>query len=60
MNNWINIKDKLPDEEQKILILSRNKPEKGRYFRGEFVDEDIVGIWQDVTHWMPVSELIDE
>lgn len=54
---WISVKDRLPEEEEKILILSRNKPEKARYIRGQFVDMNICGIWQDVTHWVSLTEL---
>jgi hypothetical protein len=68
MNEWINVKDKLPLYKQCILILLdngciadsvyRGEYEKGLYvFRIELLREDIeCKIGKEITHWMPLPE----
>ncbi len=63
MNEWINVKDRLPNREQKVLCCSR----QGDLFIGKYLDAEYVkGIAafidavkdyaRGTTHWMPLPE----
>jgi len=60
MNNWISVKDRLPDVYTEVLFYN---PEENLYIHGYF--EDISNSWHEVggnkvelnvTHWMPLPE----
>lgn len=51
--NWICIKDRLPNNNEDVLVLCRNNVEQSKYINGKFADKYIIGEWQDVTHWIP-------
>ena len=60
MNNWISVKDRLPDEKQEILTI--NSEEKMEVC---FYEKEWEGIFQqcdglikifNITHWQPLPE----
>ena len=57
MNNWISVKDRLPKNDNRVLVymhenrLSYTKIDTDRLVNGEWVR------WSDtVTHWQPLPE----
>jgi hypothetical protein len=55
MNEWISVKDRLPEKGKDVLCVDH---------RGAFIGCFSDGIWYDVdscnvpvTHWMPLPEL---
>lgn len=57
MNNWISVKDRLPKNDNRVLVymhenrLSYTKIDTDRLVHGEWVR------WSDtVTHWQPLPE----
>lgn len=60
MCEWISVKDRLPDEDVRVLVYldsdrSYTKIDTDRRFEGKWVR------WgYDVTHWMPLPELPTE
>lgn len=65
MDKWISVKDKLPEDKNKLLIFESDNIEIGRYNpskkRFELFELDYFGgmDWckdEYVTHWMPLPE----
>lgn len=56
MNNWISVKDRLPEENIRVLVCinseqSYTKLDTDRILKGKWVR------WSnDVTHWQPLPE----
>lgn len=56
--NWINVKDKLPEEEQDVWVMSDRFPiSSGTFYNGKFTDNKIIGEWQHITHWAPMDDI---
>lgn len=60
MNNWISVKDKLPDTYTEVIVYY---PPENLYIQGYF--EDITNSWHEIggnklnispTHWMPLPK----
>ena len=57
-DQWISVKDKLPETEEEVLVLTVSKTgnvnvDKGYLLNGRFVHRGSAV----VTHWMPLPEL---
>ena len=62
-DNWVSVKDKLPDDMQKVLATGYNwnDPKDGRHY---VACEFFGGVWMGdndeefkyITHWMPLPE----
>lgn len=64
MTNWISVKDRLPDENEIILLCDGKEVTVGFRWNG-FITGEIRWNCQDdwfetVTHWMPLPELPKE
>ncbi|MGM9683136.1 MAG: DUF551 domain-containing protein [Eubacteriales bacterium] len=60
-NQWISVKDRLPETEDEVLVLTISKNgninvDKGYLANGRFVHRGRA----DVTHWMPLPEPPEE
>ena len=58
LEQWISVKDKLPETEEEVLVLTVSKTgnvnvDKGYLLNGRFVHRGSAV----VTHWMPLPEL---
>ena len=62
MNEWISVKDRLPEPLQDVLIVYAPTNEARNDFRMECWNwpENPVHETQFVTHWMPLPELPKE
>lgn len=68
MNEWISVKDRLPEIDGNVLVIVNGKPHKNvtlesAYELAEFSPSDgwILEMWPEwetpkVTHWMPLPE----
>lgn len=65
--NWIKVEDRLPEENQDVLIWNHNAINKavcatfkyGKFHRYEnHIDKDICSsyFYPDVTHWQPLAK----
>lgn len=55
MNEWISVKDRLPETYGKYLVACRgNNIPQIRYYDGVW---DVWNCVAEVTHWMPLPEL---
>lgn len=62
--NWISVKDRLPEDEEAVLVYYRFDDESKMSFYGiltYYVDEPYPhwqheGIGLKITHWMPLPE----
>lgn len=63
---WISVKDRLPEDGQKVLVCGTRKGMQVGVFRGLMHPFDAMGWWWkkdtrlDVTHWMPLPESPEE
>lgn len=66
MNNWISVKDRLPDNHQEVIILTNNKDRRSARF---VLDKDVYYFMnQDnmreqyifVTHWQPLPKPLED
>ena len=64
MSKWISVKDRLPDEDEKILFLTNNKQYRlgKRMCKYWVCDNDassnsaVAYITSEITHWMSLPE----
>lgn len=61
INQWISVKDRLPETEDEVLVLTISKNgninvDKGYFTNGRFVHRGRA----EITHWMPLPEPPDE
>lgn len=62
MSNWISVKERLPEAEQKVLVCGKRNGMQVGAFRGLMCLSDPMGWWWkketrlDVTYWMPLPE----
>ena len=67
MNNWINVKDRLPDNHETILTAAYSHEREiysvspASYWDNKFYDccgdEKLVdGCYWEITHWMPLPD----
>lgn len=55
---WISVKDRLPEPGQEVLILERFEDEPRHIISFSFYDPEVYYlVWNNVTHWMPIPEL---
>jgi len=54
-NEWISVKEKLPPEEELVLLLDCGEVELGFLANGEFLARRS-DTYTRVTHWMPLPE----
>lgn len=61
MAEWINVKDKMPEDGKEVLFSDSSSIMVGWYNADkeywELTDADMIAYAQDVTHWMPLPEL---
>ena len=60
-DQWFSVKDKLPETEEEVLVLTVSKTgnvnvDKGYLLNGRFVHRGSAV----VTHWMPLPEMTEE
>jgi hypothetical protein len=60
MTEWIDVNDRLPEKDQKVLTFDGNNIETG-YFTGEsdsyYWDFDTYGAKEgEITYWMPLPD----
>ena len=59
MNEWISVKDRLPEEYQFVIATNGKEVKEARFFhagnRGGYVFNNIT--LPNVTHWMPLPQL---
>ena len=65
MPRWISVKERLPEDGQKIIATFRNEGglivDQARYSNGEFDFASWAYVWGDnVTHWMPLPQAPEE
>ena len=66
LRGWISVKDRLPEDGQKVLVCGTRKGMQVGVFRGLMHPFDAMGWWWkkdtrlDVTHWMPLPEPPEE
>lgn len=63
---WINVKDRLPDDMENVLVFTEGCIDVGHLTKGRFGlarwETDSLDEWgdreilKDVTHWMPLPE----
>lgn len=64
--NWISVKDRLPENDDPILVVSEGKIMSAYYecdedfFLDDFFREHSHQCLYNVTHWRPLPELPDE
>lgn len=63
MNNWISVKDRLPEAEKEVLVLVIRKYYGGDYkliTTAIYEDGKVSTEDDEVTHWMPLPEIPEE
>lgn len=64
MNNWISVKDRLPELHKKVLVMTENQILFNRLIiNGEDVKGKHCIMWgggDKVTHWMPLPEKLKQ
>lgn len=65
--SWVSVKERLPEDEQKILYTDGEEVYSGKYDANSRRSFDLIGAggweWEEmyepeeITHWMPVPEL---
>lgn len=74
MNKWISVKDRLPDEEENVLVWKKGYSQMGAFRVSDrrglenfylindwgWGERDIVLKLDGVTHWMPLPETPNE
>lgn len=53
--NWISVEERLPSDDEYVLVHSINGTEIGLFFHSYFTDFNDNAIY-DITHWMPLPE----
>lgn len=57
IQQWISVKDRLPEAGQEVLILERFEDEPRHIISVSTYDSKVFDdIWANVTHWMPIPE----
>ncbi len=59
MSEWISVKDRVPEEGERVLVYNPTCSEKHRVdieyrFDRNFWESD--GVYSYITHWMPLPE----
>ena len=54
-DNWISVKDRLPEHDERVTLLDRNVPVYGRLVHSSYHDDYAV-VLHHVTHWQPLPE----
>ena len=58
LNGWISVKDRLPEDQVEVLVLTRSKKGMRNVDKGYWsIDHFIHRGCAQVTHWMPLPEL---
>ena len=58
LNGWISVKDKLPEDQVEVLVLTRSMKGMRNVDKGYWsIDHFIHRGCAQVTHWMPMPEL---
>ena len=58
LNGWISVKDKLPEDQVEVLVLTRSMKGMRNVDKGYWsIDRFIHRGCAQVTHWMPMPEL---
>lgn len=59
---WISVKDRLPEDDDDVLILSNERIIfVGCYKNGQWISYSLYAIYANVvTHWMPIPEIPKE
>lgn len=61
LNGWISVKDKLPEDQVEVLVLTRSMKGMRNVDKGYWsIDHFIHRGRAQVTHWMPMPELPEE
>ena len=56
-NNWISVEDRLPDDQEEVLVCTRSKNGYRNIDKGYWsIDRFIHRGRAEVTHWMPLPE----
>lgn len=59
MDNWISVKDRLPEAKTEVLLWMKGNPYTKAYSNYDMAvyDPEVYQpFWQYVTHWMPLPE----
>lgn len=56
---WINVKDRLPDNQDLVLVKSEYNGKATAYYHGKYsgfitYGEEAYEVFGDITHWMPI------
>ena len=54
-NNWISVKDRLPEHDRRVCFWDTGAPVYGRLIHSNFHDDYAV-VLHHVTHWQPLPE----
>lgn len=61
MTSWISVKDRLPEDQQEVLVCTRSKNGSRNIDKGYLaIDHFIHRGRAEVTHWMPLPELPED
>jgi hypothetical protein len=65
MNNWISVKDRLPEEKEAVLVTDGTDMSVGCLYHKQFEPENVIPTYDmscvefdlgNITHWMPLPE----
>lgn len=61
MSKWISVRDRVPEDQDEVLVCTRSKNGARNIDKGYWsIDRFIHRGCADVTHWMPLPELPKE